>query len=381
MMLRKSLSKTTLIGLGVIGAIATTGLSATALVSGGGIDFGNIYSSGGIGDIFGNDNVGGVFGDIFGGGESGGISDILGGNGSFGNGCLNIVASDNCSGSLGGSGGADIGGLAGSILNGDSDGIFDVVLDEANKELGLPPEIMGVIKGDTSFKDLLGGLFDKVLKDSGLSGGNTGIFGSQGLPNVFETEEALKGYAGNKRDAVMSLGIADPGLMPTLKDGVMATNPVTRIVAEKVIGETGQELTTARKKAADTAVKLSSTMTNKSVSGVIRNKAATDTLNSEIDGRQSTQDVLKTAFAGLNQLNAERDGLSMMQIQQAGLNNQIARYQLDVLNATSETSAVNSIQLQNINEQLLRTNQQKLVENVTQNQAAAGATLTFGAMR
>ena len=380
-MLRNRKFRTAAAGVSALGLVAATTLSATAFVSGG-FDFGNIYSSGGVTDIFGGDNVGGVFGDIFGSQGGGSIGDILGGvlgdNSTFGSGCVNFAQSSNCGS---GGGGFDLGGMAGSILNGDTDGIFDIVLDEAGNQLGLPPEIMGVIKGDTSFGDLLSGLFGDILRDSGLDGGNTGIFGSQGLPNVFATEDALKGIGGNPRNDIASIGIADPGLMSSLKDSVISTAPVTRMTAEKVIGETGQNLTTARNAAADAAVKTSSSMTNSGVSAFVKNKAATGTLNGEIDGRQSTQDVLKTAFAGLNQLNAERDGMTMMMIQQAGLGNQLDQLQLGVLNSTSESTAVGSIQLQNINEQLLRSNQQKLIEDITRAEDAASATLSFGAMR
>ena len=380
-MLRNMKFRTTVASVGALSLVTVTALSATAFVSGG-FDFGNIYSSGGISDIFGGDNVGGVFGDIFGGEGSGSIGDILGGvlgeNGSFGNGCVNIVQSSNCGG---GGGGVDLGGIAGSILNGDTDGIFDVVLDEVGGELGIPSDIMSVIKGDSSFEDLLGGLFNDILKDAGLDGGNTGVFGSQGLPDIFATQDALNGIGGNPRDAVATIGIADPGLISTLKNSVIATAPMTRITAEKVIGETGQNLTTARNAAADAAVKTSSSMTNGSVKAVVRNKTATGTLNGEIDGKQSTQDVLKTAFAGLNQLNAERDGMTMMQIQQAGLTNTLGQLQLGVLNSTSESSAVTSVQLQNVNEQLLRANQQDLLKDITVAENAASATLGFGAMR
>ena len=388
----------------IFSGISISAVNAQSLFGGGGSFYNFAPGGGGLGDILGDVELGSllggdgdILGDILNGNTGTIIDDVFGGVcGNFG--ILNIAPDYDCEADpVGGNSDAGniFGGVIENILNGGGDrgitGVFGDVFGTVAGDLGIPSEITDVIMGRRGVEDLFSDILNEALEELGLEG-ETDVAGAQGIPIYDDLMELLsKGASGTTgMDGIPvseamaqqpSPGLLTPNVNPALIRPVQTLEMITGAVTDKVLSAEGQAVSAARTTAGQTIIETSGALADSAAMIASAQTAVATSLATEIDAQTSTQDTLKVALAGLNQLRAQSTQFDALASNQRALGNRMGAMQLDVAQELSASSAVGARSLQMLNQQEQSRNQKELAAEASIYYEHAPAIRSMGVAR
>lgn len=319
------------------------------------------------------------FGNIFNGGWSGGSAAIFGGQ----------TLGDLISSTIGGS---SLGGILGGL---GSSGVFDQVFGHVSDRLGLPPELLGVIHGQTSPREIIDGILGPIMDTAGLDlDGLLGdILGASGIPDLEPLLDELYGVTESEAQAIYGhtptaadvLGTppehAAANVNTALVRPIQALDALTSAVTTVGLSLEGQEITEARRQAGFTAVGASEEMGG--LSSVLSGEQiqAAAALSPAIQGQTSTQRTLKTALAGMNEMHAQATQFYALANEQTALGLQLQKLQLEAAFENRDGNFAIATGLQRLNESVFAQRQVELSEASSTRIQMSVPLKTMGAMR
>ena len=319
------------------------------------------------------------FGNIFNGGWSGGTTAIFGGQ----------TLGDLISGTISGS---SLGGVLGGL---GSSGVFDQVFDNIFSSLGLPPEILGVIQGDTSARDLVDGLLGPIMDSAGLDLDDLlgDILGASGIPDIEPLLDEL--YKASESDAQSIYGYsptsadvlgtppehAAANVNTTLLRPIQALDALTSAITAVGLTREGQNITEATRQAGFTAVGASEEIGGLSTALSGEQIQAAEALTPEIQGQTSTQKTLKTALSGMSQMQSQATQFYALANEQNALALQIEQLQLDTAIQNRDGNFAIATGVQRLNESIFAQQQVELSSASSTRIQMSIPLKTMGAMR
>ena len=264
--------------------------------------------------------------------------------------------------------------------------LYDEVMGTVSNELGLPPELSGILTGRTS----VGDLFESVLLEElgkigiGTNGGQTGselggLIGKRGLPdptNLLDQLLVANKNTGLVKDPVFggipvdssggkvkSPNIFTPTVNASLMQPVLALDILTRAVTDKGLSAKGQDATQARSMASQASARMSGQIGEKSIESAENQLKAAVEMDETVREQTSTQDTLKEALTGINMLNAQSTRLEAEASNQRALAAQIDTMNLQATHEMRDGVFATGLSLKQMNKQMMKEASSEMAED------------------